>query len=167
MKEIYFLQSSTSKALFEMGMRLFRQKYSQFSSTRPFINDFFSRFVDLNSNWFEAYDVFCPSTNNSLENFNCIIKKKYLGWNQLTVTQFIDTSIKILSEESMKVPILHSILYESAETESINFNFIFIKAIADKNFYLVTKNDSLPSDLADKFLDNYEISMIFMSFIPV
>jgi hypothetical protein len=44
-------------------------------SVKVFIDQFFKLYMDRNNNWYESYDVFSPSTNNSLERFNLTIKQ--------------------------------------------------------------------------------------------
>lgn len=163
-REVKFLQSLTSKNLFDQGLFLFRQKYLQFNNTRPFIGEFFKRFVDSNSNWYESFDIFNPSTNNCLEGFNLTIKKSYFNWCRLEIVEFVETSFKIIENALLTPPHLGKILYESPERIHANWNFKLIKSTLQKNFYLVSASIQ-PYDFSlENFFENFETFDSFYDF---
>jgi hypothetical protein len=114
-------------------------------------------FVDTNSNWFESYDIFNPSTNNSLENLNLIIKSKYCDWNQLNIRQFIDISLKIMKDGGAKVPTFGSIFYGTEDSSKTLYHLDLVKSSAEKNYYMVTTENKASSKVIQNFFIEFNI----------
>lgn len=85
----------------------------------------------------ESYDVFSPSTNNSLERFNLTIKDKYVPWRRLAIKEFVNVALNILTGMYNEKPVQDKMIYR--DDESIIYNFVFIPLTnnENKNYYLV------------------------------
>lgn len=162
---IYFLQSLTSRELFEKGMSLFLKKYDSFRQTKSFCADFKTLYVDDNSTWYEAYDPHNPSTNNALERFNLTIKSKYLNWTKVDLAGFFEISCKILNDYSKMMPSLDKILYTKDELTAEGYSFTEIRNSNGKIFLLVTKRDIEPTDTVKSlFYSEFETFDCFYDF---
>lgn len=77
-KEMIFLQQLPSKELFDKGAELFFSKWSQIDSVNRVLSSIKrSYFSGPFCNWYEAFDVFSPSTNSRFERFNRTIKRSF------------------------------------------------------------------------------------------
>lgn len=143
--DIHFLQKLFSEDLFKEGLRLFKNKWSQIRSTTNFIENFFNLYVDNNSNWYEGYDCFAPSTNNALEKFNYLIKSRYTKFKQIPLISFINNiAMEIIKDATLNSNFnLAKIKYnEPSLIDSIGFEFvefIFMKTLHNEFFFYLQK----------------------------
>ena len=90
LSDIKFIQCLFYPELFKQGLRLFNAKWGQIDELCNFIENFNSNYVDNNSSWYEAIDLFAPSTNNCLERFNRTIKSRYTQMHSFDILGFIE-----------------------------------------------------------------------------
>ncbi|RVD90521.1 putative Zinc finger protein [Tubulinosema ratisbonensis] len=140
-KEILSLQCFSSQKLFNQGIKLLLLKYSQFTSTKQFIEEFNKKYVGKNSNWYEAFDIWSPSTNNSLERFNLRIKESYINWEKMNFNDFFDISLQIISDCGEETPRIDKILYTSKEALLLDFEFLEYSLSETEILYLIRKKN--------------------------
>lgn len=140
MEDIYFLQLQSSNILFNLAIRLFYVKWSEFDHLKDFLDKFLQNHILFNSTWYEGVNVHFPSTNNALERFNLTIKDKYAGWEQKCLFNFIDISKKMLDDQtkSLDTNSMININYNDVHT-TFKYHFIFVEETENYNSYLVTK----------------------------
>jgi hypothetical protein len=134
-KEIHFLQSLYEEQLFRDGLRLFLQKWSQIDIIAPYIKEFENKHCKINSNWYEAYSIFNPSTNNCLERFNQTIKSRYTNWLRHDLLAFIDICINITKDHNEESYLLDKMKYNEPTLDNV-------EAYKNSGFYLVKSNDN-------------------------
>lgn len=115
MSDIYLMQRLTDKKVYMQLLELLKSKYGQFEFCVEFIEMFFNNYVSTNSNWYEAYSVFEPSTNNATERFNLLIKSNYAEWSRLDFDEFTEISLQILRDFSKYQPCFRKIVYNKDE----------------------------------------------------
>lgn len=164
MQEIYFLQALTTKSLFEEGLELFKTKYSNFAQTREFIKIFEENYIVNNGNWFEAYDIWNPSTNNALERFNLLIKDKYTEWVRCDFPTFISKCLEIMIDFSLKVPRFDKMFYTAKDKSKTKNEFAFLKADEYYKYYIIKKKNVDIEELRSLFNSKFKTLIDFVFF---
>lgn len=80
------LQASKSTKIFDQAANLFVAKWTRASS--EFMDYFTDQWLRKNRNWYEASARLVPSTNNSLESFNRLIKDEHTLCERADFSQF-------------------------------------------------------------------------------
>lgn len=110
--DIDALQLSPNRDAFEQGVQLFFDKWGDTEKT--FCSYFKKVWIDKNNSWFEGYCMFVPSTNNALEAFNNVIKRKYTFRKRLGIVKFNDQIFNLFKEKSSSY--VQNILYAVVPT---------------------------------------------------
>ena len=79
--DLRFLQASHDDSIFNLAVRLFFEKYQQFSEVGNFLERFKKSWVAKNNYWYKVAALLYPSTNNAVEGFNRNIKENIFGGN--------------------------------------------------------------------------------------
>ena len=73
----------TYRKILSKRFNTFDKKRIEFEAVSNIIDELFKLYVDGNNkNWYKAYNVFAPSTNNCLEKFNGTMKSRYANFNK-------------------------------------------------------------------------------------
>lgn len=96
--------------MFEKGVELFLNKWKP--THRAFCDYFQKVWLRKNFSRFERYQVLIPSTNNALESFNNVIKRKYTTRRRLNIVKFNGQVFKLFKDMSSS--------YEENRTYAIN-----------------------------------------------
>ena len=164
LSDLIFMQNLTDLRVFNKLKILLRKKYESLKYTSDFIEMFFNNYMCTNNNWYEAYDVFAPSTNNATERFNLLIKEKYTNWKRLNFNEFVTMSFEIMMDFSKKSFNLHKIVYDKSEMISGKiFNFKLIKRYESEEILLCYVDNVEATDQI-KFhgdFDNFNECMLF------
>lgn len=75
---------------------LFYKKWTSLESN--FVSYFKQQWLGTHSNWFEGAADYTPSTNNSLESHNAVIKRKFTFRKLLPMNQFL-LAMKEMTED--------------------------------------------------------------------
>lgn len=86
LKDIDLIQLSKSKDVFEKASRLFVDKWE--GEQKKFMEYFQKEWLENNPNWFEGVSKLVPSTNNTLESFNRVIKDENTLRVRLPLSRF-------------------------------------------------------------------------------
>ena len=150
--EIHFLQSIFDQTLFNQGMMLFVSKWSQIDEVSEFIQIFTQRYLECNSNWNEAFDIFSPSTNNCLEKFNATIKSRYMKMLRLDILSFIKKACLITEEHNLATPVISKMVYNEPDMESISdvalFTFQELTYFESSTFYTFAERLISPAEMS-------------------
>lgn len=80
------LQLAKSIEIFEVALKLFLEKWNEEST--EFIDYFKKQWIEQNPNWFEGFAKLVPSTNNSVESKNRIIKDEHTIRERMDLGKF-------------------------------------------------------------------------------
>lgn len=76
MADIDLLQLCPNEVIFNKALTLFKKKWNTTKKENQFIEYMDTQWLSTHRNWYEGAAPFTPSTNNSLESFNLVIKKE-------------------------------------------------------------------------------------------
>lgn len=130
---------------------MFYKKYENLRILDSILHKLRLNFFNKNNTWYEGNNLFAPSTNNSLENFNRILKDKYFNWKKNDLLQLIKNFEIVLNDLSLAYvnnhPNFVKKMYDENEFyETNDFDFKLIHKGVNENKYLVIKNDTKLSE---------------------
>lgn len=99
--DIRKMQLASNRKVFEYMAELFCNKWSPIESN--FVQYFKQQWLGNHSNWFEGAADYTPSTNNSLESHNAVIKRKVTFRKRLPLNQFLLTMKEMTEDISMQL----------------------------------------------------------------
>lgn len=102
-KDLYSLQSSFSQSKFDIGYKLFREKWEKVEGMTKYFDDYFEDewINSSNQGWFEGLAPGYPSTNNGLESTNNVIKTIHTLKERVPLSQFLERLKIILNRWSV------------------------------------------------------------------
>lgn len=111
------LQKSPAEPIFNKGIELFKQKWND--EEKEFTEYFHDEWVNKNPNWYAGACLSVPSTNNSLESFNNSLKNHQTFRKRMTIVEFKDSILNIVSQRSLEYKFGH-LVYTVEPTVSDN-----------------------------------------------
>ena len=83
--------------MFDSNIQSLISQHSEIENIEYFIKNWYEN----NSNWYEGFSPKNPSTNNALESFNALIKKKYTVRERLSIPKFFKAISKLIYQQSL------------------------------------------------------------------
>lgn len=160
--DIKKMQLAPNRQIFQYMAELFCKKWTTLESN--FVSYFKQQWLGTHSNWFEGAADYTPSTNNSLESHNAVIKRKVTFRKRLPLNQFLiamkemteDISNQLfeerriiageptISRETMtKAAMMHVEDFKSFKARSKNNN--------DRQTYVVPSSKCEPENANEKY----------------
>lgn len=95
------IQSSSSLEQFELGVKLFIEKWGKYPS---FVEYFDTQWVKKVNDWWSGKGdpIKAPGTDNALEAFNGTIKKERTFRDRMLVQPFLDAMVKMVEDKSLR-----------------------------------------------------------------
>lgn len=97
LNDLDFIQLSLTQKMFESNIEALINQHTGAENLSYFVENWYER----NSDWYEGFQPMCPSTNNALESYNALIKRKYTLRERLPMSKFFDTMKKLIGEQSL------------------------------------------------------------------
>ncbi len=98
LSDIETIQVLPSPELFHQAVELFFAKWE--NKEKSFVSYFKKEWINSNSNWYEGYRHFTPSTNNCLESCNNVIKKENTFRERHPLSRFKMIALKTVARWS-------------------------------------------------------------------
>ncbi len=102
MADISKLQVSKTKEIFEAGCDLFLKKWHAYEDEGidKFLSNFESEYLNQRCGWYEALAPFLPSTSNSIESTNRVIKDDFTFRERWPLGRFLGKSLEVVGKWS-------------------------------------------------------------------
>lgn len=155
------IQLASNRPIFEYMSKLFCEKWT--TSEVNFVDYFKKQWLGPHSNWFEGAAEYTPSTNNSLESHNAVIKRKITFRKRLPLNQFLiamegmtkDVSIQLYNEQrsiAVEPSISNETWTNAAMLHVHGFKSFKVKNNNnDKQTYVVPSSKCEPQDANEKY----------------
>ena len=101
--------------MFDSNIQSLINQHSEIENIDYFTNNWYEN----NLNWFEGFSPKNPSTNNALESFNALIKKKYTLRERLPIQKFFEVIAKLINQQSL----LRSQFSKDCKTFAVEKNY--------------------------------------------
>jgi hypothetical protein len=166
--DINKLQISASDKIFEKGVDLFYEKWSNINAEiDTFLAYFRKEWIDSSTcKWYEGAAIFAPSHNNGCEGSNRWIKETHTKRRTLSISGFLDCMFKMVrnwSEDRVKNKIFqfHSSIKIKPETWKMVYAFLYVNngnifKIKSTNSYKLTRGDKSLSKKKQLDIDNFD-----------
>jgi len=164
MQDIETIQISRNPKQFQTATQLFLKKWKDEAS---FIEYFTSEWLSTKNGWYEGLQMFTPSTNNSLEATNRIIKDDYTLRERLVLSRFISVVFEIVkkwSKERNPSNVNSKMYKEEPSIQLRNWTDAYNWVKSNKEVISITDKDAtryyIPAGeivkIADKDVNRYE-----------
>lgn len=105
LSDISKIQSCKTVEIFNCAIELFMSKWREHSNeVDNFLDYFFEEKIQRNSGWFEALvkDMWCPTTSNSIESHNKVIKDNHTFRERWPLGRFCGRILEMVNDWSVE-----------------------------------------------------------------
>jgi len=143
---ISFYTDIAYRRILSKKFNTFEKKWIEFEAVSNIVDELFKLYVDGNNkNWYNAYDVFAPSTNNCLEKFNGTMKSRCANFNKYDIVSFLRICLEAIINFEEITPILQRQIYNKPEiicpNDGVIFRFKEITKVNETILYFCIKQE--------------------------